>query len=86
MVVVMGVVLHGYLFFLEHVEDLFWLDLVEEITDVQSVDCWHCHHVATVCPFGEDGSFYSHGIVLRLHSSTGSCIMSIVYRLQSCLT
>lgn len=41
-----GIVLHGYSFLLEHVEDLFWLDLVEKITDVQSVSCWQCHDEA----------------------------------------
>jgi hypothetical protein len=39
-------VLHGYFFLLEHVEDLFWLDLIEKITDVQSVSCWQCHDEA----------------------------------------
>ena len=49
MVAVVGgsrVFLHGDLFFLEHVEDLLWLNLVEEITDLQSVSCWQCHDEA----------------------------------------
>jgi len=31
-------------------------------------------------------SYYSQSRVSRLHSSTESCIVSIVYRLQSCST